>query len=366
MVKKVSVHNYIGCLLGGAVGDALGAPVEFMTIEQMRAHYGQQGVTGYVEHPNNVGEFTDDTQMTLFTAEGLLRSAHRVADRGIWGAWPIIAHHSYLRWLHTQNIPVNENMLHEGIYDVEQGWLVNRQELHKQRAPGDTCISALRSGVAGSVEAPINNSKGCGTVMRSAPVGLMCFGDHERAFDVARRLSALTHGHPNAGLSAGFFASMISDLAIGGPLADSIQNAIALLKTFESHEETLGAVEKALDLFEQANSVNRQPTPETVESLGHGWVAEEALAIALFCSLYCKDSFADGVLLAVNHSGDSDSTGSIVGNILGLMHGAQGIPALWVSNLKFSDIVRQVGEDLHVIVKGSTGENEWRKKYPPF
>jgi len=108
--------------------------------------------------------------------------------------------------------------------------------------------------------------------------------------------------------------------------------------------------------------------PEHIELLGGGWVAEEALAISLLCCLHYLDDFKKGVLAAVNHSGDSDSTGSITGNILGLIHGLDGIPEEWKSNLKYSDIVLEMGEDLAIGVKGNTYEPDtvWGEKYPGY
>lgn len=107
-MEKRSVGYYTGCLLGGAVGDALGAPVEFMTISEIRRRYGAAGITGYVEYVSGDGEFTDDTQMTLFTAEALLRARHRAQLKGIGGALSEIAHQSYLRWLSTQGFKTSQ------------------------------------------------------------------------------------------------------------------------------------------------------------------------------------------------------------------------------------------------------------------
>jgi len=82
-----------------------------------------------------------------------------------------------------------------------------------------------------------------------------------------------------------------------------------------------------------------------VEALGEGWIAEEALAIGLFCALVARD-FEHGVLLAVNHGGDSDSTGSIAGNLLGLVYGEAGIPDRWLRRLELREVVAQVADDL--------------------
>ncbi|MBE0650759.1 MAG: ADP-ribosylglycohydrolase family protein [Bacteroidales bacterium] len=366
--EKLSVEHFTGCMLGGAVGDALGAPVEFLTLQQIQSRYGQNGITDYVEFENQIGEFTDDTQMSLFTAEALLRAHHRATLKGVGGALNKIAHQSYLRWLHTQNIGVNPENSKNNIVDVKKGWLINQHGLFKRRAPGNTCIAALASGSAGTLTNPINNSKGCGTIMRMAPVGLMIYGNPENAFQTACELSAITHGHPTGYLSAGFFAALISDLAVGIELKKAIDKAIKMLTQRENHNETLKAVQAALFMYESSKSDPGHPTPEALEKLGQGWIAEEALAISLYASLIYENDFEKGVLFSINHSGDSDSTGSITGNILGLIHGIDKIPPKWIHNLKDSALVEQVGKDLHLRIKGNSSEpnDEWWEKYPGF
>jgi ADP-ribosylglycohydrolase len=368
MNEKLPVENFTGCLVGGAVGDALGAPIEFNSISAIRAIYGEQGIVDFVEFPGNTGEFTDDTQMALFTAEGLLRAIHRETQKGIGGALLAIMHHSYLRWLHTQGISVNKGNIPDGVYDIEKGWLLQQSILFKQRAPGTTIVSALSSGHRGEIEKPINNSKGCGTVMKIAPVGLIFYGHNKAAFKTGCEISAITHGHPSGYLSAGFLASVIADITKGLSLMMSIKNALAILRTWKDHEETTRAVEQALKLFRKTNNQKDKITPELVEQLGGGWVAEEALAISLYASLIYENDFEKGVLLAVNQSGDSDSTGSITGNILGLINGYESIPVKWRKNLVGQEIVKQIGEDLFIQVKGNTFEmdDEWWEKYPGY
>lgn len=367
-MEKVNIEKYTGCLLGGAVGDALGAPIEFMELDQIRSQYGKNGITDYVEFSDNTGEFTDDTQMTLFTTEALLRAYHRAVLKGIGGALPTIAHQSYIRWLITQGIQVNSHNFKKEKEYIESGWLIKQNGFYKKRAAGTTCITSLYNGIAGTIENPINDSKGCGTIMRVAPVGLMFFGDNEYAFKTACEIAAITHGHSTGYLSAGFFASIISDLAIGEELEKSISYALNILKKWDNYEETYRAVESTLSLFENTKSKRLEIKPEIIEELGQGWIAEEALALSLFASLIFKDDFRSGVLFSVNHSGDSDSTGSITGNILGLINSIESIPKCWVDNLKDNEIVKQVAEDLHIRVKGDTYEpdDEWLIKYPPF
>lgn len=367
-MDRVSSNNYIACLLGGAIGDALGAPVEFDDINRIKANHGEQGVTDFVEYPGNAGAFTDDTQMTLFTAEGLLRAEHRAMLRGIGGALNQISYQSYLRWLYTQDHPFDEERIELDAANLGEGWLIRQKALYTRRSPGNTCLSALRSHIEGTTQNPINNSKGCGTIMRMAPVGLMFYGNNKLSFEIACDLSAITHGHPTGYLSAGFLASMISDLAEGVKLETSIQNAIDLLLKNDDHKETLEAVKKSLDLYKRMVTQETSPSPEMIEELGGGWIAEEALSISILSSLIYKNDFKKGVLFAVNHGGDSDSTGSITGNILGLINGIESIPEQWQNKLMHHDLVRQVGEDLYIQVKGDHYESneQWWGKYPGY
>ena len=155
--------RFRGCLLGGAVGDALGAEIEFLTRNEIVARFGDAGPSELGTHDGVPGAITDDTQMTLFTAEGLLRAHHRGATRGIVSAKGVVLN-AYLRWLGTQ----------ERGAKADGSWLYRVSGLHVQRAPGHTCLGALRAWKRHdwSGPEPTNTSKGCGGVMRMAPVGL--------------------------------------------------------------------------------------------------------------------------------------------------------------------------------------------------
>jgi ADP-ribosylglycohydrolase len=327
MQARRSLEHIRGCLLGGAVGDALGAPIEFDELAKIRSRFGPAGVRDYAPAYGRAGAFTDDTQMTLFTAEGLIRAQHDSHGRAIVSA---AVYEAYLRWLETQSGEVAHTC-------SQRGWLIEQELLHARRAPGHTCLAALRSGRMGTPEAPLNDSKGCGGVMRIAPAGLIGAPD---PFELGCDLAAITHGHPTGYLAAGFLAQLLAEIASGASLQAAVTGAEAVLERAPSHEETLAAVKSATALAHTANG-----TPEEVESLGGGWIAEEAVAIGLFAALVAKD-FEHGVLLAVNHGGDSDSTGSIAGNILGLLHGDAAIPGRWLGQLELDGLVCEVAHDL--------------------
>ena len=353
---KVSDAN-VGCLLGGAVGDALGAPVEFMSMGEIRRRYGDGGITGYVEFWSGQGAFTDDTQMTLFTAEGLALAGEKARGGGprVLSAVVESVHRAYLRWLLTQGKEANWGRARATPAALKtEGRLIHEKGLWAYRSPGMTCLAALQSGRCGSTSDPINVSKGCGGVMRVAPVGLR-FADPEEAFRMGCEVAAITHGHPSGYLPAGFLAALVSSLSRGEDLPPSIERATALLRAWKGHAETLAAVERAAagaaDSSRPGNA-SAPPFPEAIGSLADkddapassgGWTGETALAIALFCALCHADDYRAGVLAAVNHGGDSDSTGAIAGNILGAKLGKAAIPRAWISGLEMADLVEGSG-----------------------
>jgi len=355
--------RFRGCLIGGAVGDALGAPVEFMNHDAIVSKFGDPGISDYVPAYGKTGAITDDTQMTLFTAEGLLRAHVRGCMRGL-STFTGVTDHAYLRWLETQGYK-------SPIKIGRDGWLWEQKALHNARAPGRTCISALKA-KRGFGDPAVNDSKGCGGVMRVAPVGL--YGWHRRGeadatsmvFDLGADLSGLTHAHPSGKWPAGALALLVMRMIDGVALKDALLEVKTLLKEKAGHQETLNAVMMAEALADSGQS----PTASQIERLGGGWVAEEALAISIYCALVATD-FESGIVLAVNHSGDSDSTGAIVGNLLGAQMGIDVIPDRWKSQIELHDVIEQVADDLYdyptwnigEYVTGGDNERVW-SRYP--
>jgi ADP-ribosyl-[dinitrogen reductase] hydrolase len=336
--------RYRGCLLGGAIGDALGAGIEFLSLSGIRRRYGPVGVTGYVPAYGRLGAITDDTQMTLFTAEGLLRnqqlpSEERDACAAIWRA--------YGRWLSTQedgpNWPCQAG-----------GWLISQGFLHAKRAPGTTCLGALWAGQPGSLLQHVNNSKGCGGVMRVAPLGLT----EADSFALGCQAAALTHGHPSGYYSAGALAVMIHELVHGADLRAAVASALDTLHHVTAASESA----EVISSLEQAAALAGlgPASPTLLATLGAGWVGEEALAIAIYCALTAAD-FRSGVLAAVNHSGDSDSTGALCGNLLGARLGATDTDLL--DGLEGGETITQVADDLYEVF--AEGQAPSAQRYPP-
>ncbi|MFR9673591.1 ADP-ribosylglycohydrolase family protein [Streptomyces sp. TR06-5] len=321
-----------GCLLGGALGDALGAGIEFDSLDTIRERHGAAGVTDFVPAYGRRGAITDDTQMTLFTVDGLIR-AHVRRDTGAWHP-PTDVHAAYLRWAATQRDWGPDERRES------DGWLAREEWLYARRAPGNACLSGLADSRMGTVDEPKNpQSKGCGTVMRSAPFGLLVGWEPQLVFQLAVECAAQTHGHPTGCLAAGATAAIVHSLARGESLDHAVQRALAQLAARPGHEETSDALKRALGAVRQG-----MPSAERVESLGQGWVAEEALAMAVYCALVAED-VRHGLLLAVNHGGDSDSTGAICGNFLGAIHGETALPPTWVAEVEGRATILELADD---------------------
>ena len=328
--------RFRGCLIGGAAGDALGYTVEFWTESHIFQMFGEKGITP-ADFTPATARISDDTQMTLFTAAGLTAAAK-------WPIWEDVhaaaIGDAYLDWLHTQSEGERRSSLWED-------WLLDVPGLYQWRAPGNTCLGALRSGSFGSIEKPINNSKGCGGVMRVAPCGLH-FSVAARAARVGAEAAAITHGHPLAQLPAAMLAAMVSDLTWRETsVADAAANA---LETVRQEFEGMAYLDDFTELMQRAVWLagrTELSDLEAVHRLGEGWVGDEALAIAVCCALRHPEDFNAALVAAVNHKGDSDSTGAIAGNIVGAHLGLSGIPHDNTDVLELRDVIQKVADELY-------------------
>lgn len=326
-----------GSLLAGAVGDALGYAVEFDGGKAIRKLVGEAGVRHYLDLRGEppAAPISDDTQMTLFTAEGMLRAkAH-----GYTFAFGV--YEAYLDWLDTQQRKETGSRYHPDSY------LMQQQRLFSPRAPGNTCLSALRSGKIGSTMQPINNSKGCGGVMRVAPCGmlaLMAAGAQEEVYlRQGAEAAAITHGHPLGWLPAAMLADMVHMCLIEqcASLREVVEASLARLMNIWGDsleaEEFSALMEKAIALADGDLEDER-----AIGRLGEGWVGDEALAIAVYCCLKHPENMTDCLSAAVTHKGDSDSTGAVAGNLLGAWLGADAIDEEHLAQLELRDVIEEM------------------------
>ena len=311
--------------------------------------------------------------MTLFTANALLWRETRQAIRGI----AMLPHEAislgYLDWLRTQE-KSNEH--------ISISWIEKISDLNVVRDPGMTCLEALSARANNderivSLGEPINNSKGCGAVMRVAPIGLFVIPD--KVGEVAAYSAAITHGHPLAVLSSFVMAKTISVLMNGDiGIRIAVKKALDEMMKWQpdyyknnrryrlhwdnEKNELKSLVELAVNLVD-----GQLEDQNAITQLGQGWVAEEALAIAVYSVVKYEDSFKDAVVCAVNHDGDSDSTGAIAGNIIGAKVGYNAIPKYYRDNVGLKDIILEIADDLISGVplnkSGVVSDKKWLVKY---
>lgn len=348
----------LGAFLGGAVGDALGAPLEFWSRTEIDVAFGPRGLRDFVPLHGTVGAITDDTQLTLFTAEALLRV--RVQSHNYRRSYPpLIIRNAYRRWLLTQRHigPKPEHL------DTARGWLLDVPELWVERSPDRTVMTALKRDVLGTPEDRINDSRSSMSVARVAPAGMF---PQDSPFRLGCEVAAITHGHPTAYVAGGVLAEIVFHLMGGTGIRDAITAATARAQPVVGQREVCDWIRRGMKRADEIRYAGVVPTWDDVEQIGRGWTAHEALALAVFCAMCypepTSESFEAAVCLAVNHSGDSDTVGSLTGQLLGLMHGHEIIPARWLEQLQLREVIERMAED--VAIEHRDGE-EWKTRHPP-
>lgn len=355
-MKDILIDKARGCLIGGAAGDALGYAVEFSTLSGIIKKYGPVGITAFDTDSSGIARFSDDTQMTLFTSEGLMTAAMKGEANNPKAVSDYISE-AYLAWLETQTgfqLP------------LPSSWLTHVRDLWARRAPGNTCLSALSALKDGR---PVNNdSKGCGAVMRIAPIGIF-YAAHlnnsiiNQCAKVTADSARITHLNDLSTLSSVFIALVIFEcmrihvidrLTFRSIIATAINETLATVPDSPKSKEFIEIIQKSLDL-----AGSSLPDREAIAQLGEGWVAEETVAIALFSVMRHIRDFEGCLVAAINHDGDSDSTGAVAGNIIGTILGYSGIPDKFRKGLELHDMILSIADDL----AGASDEKQMNERY---
>lgn len=340
---KNSKDYFRGCLLGGAIGDAMGYPVELSAWKEIQEQYGENGVAELpLDDVTGKALISDDTQMTVFTVDGLLWADRRARTKGIYGYTPCLFY-AYQKWLYTQT----GNFADKNYDFLLKGEILEREELYTQRGPGKTCIPTLAgciNGKYGTIANRINNSKGSGAVMRAAPVGMYFCNDSRMAFKIGCESGAITHGHSDGYLPAGFLAYLIAEILSGANLQSAVNGGLSELARWEGGTNTYEAVSRAVALAgsqDQSLGRSEQRTSDLIdiEAIGGGWTGDEALAMGVYCALRYPDDFESAMRLAVNQTGNSDTVAAICGNILGAYLGSLEIPFQWIMQVELADLM---------------------------
>ncbi|MFH1421402.1 MAG: ADP-ribosylglycohydrolase family protein [Planctomycetota bacterium] len=297
-------------MYGLAIGDALGYPVEFLREYRFKATYKEKGLTDFLHTP---ALYSDDTQMSIAIAKALISSADAEKLDDI----------DY----------VMEKVTNEFI-----DWFLSPDH----RGPGRACLKGcnhLNEGESWETSGDLD-AKGCGSAMRTAPIGLVYHDDIKKLKEIAIATAKPTHQHP---------------AALAGAVGTAYLVALGLNKTKPElvADNLLELTDSMSDIFTQRilqvkKSLNFEPE-EAFKVIGAGWVAEEAVAGALYCFLRSPDNYSQSVLTAVNFSGDRDSVACITGAISGAYNGINAIPEKWIKKVENSDLLNELADKLYNI-----------------
>ncbi len=301
--------RYEGCMLGLAIGDAIGAATEFLSYDDIRRKFPPEGVQGF--HPfrgMRPGSYTDDTEMSIAVARGLLNAK----DFG------------------TEAIM--ESMTKEFI-----AW---RENTSSSRSPGNTCILGvlgLSSGKHWS-ESGVADSKGCGTAMRSAPLGLAYRHALDAITGLGSKISLMTHGHPIATAGSVATAFLVAKSLDGTDTADLHDELVRRIRQIDE--------DFAIHMILIPTAMAEQSSKVAHRILGDGWAAEEAVAGAIYANVKHPSSFKDIILEAANSGGDTDSKACIAGAIAGARLGREAIPSGWIEGIEDRDLLIELANKL--------------------
>lgn len=348
-----------GCLLGMAVGDAMGAPVDGKNYRDICQMYGPAGLLGY-DSANGLAEITSYSQVAMFAANGLLVGA----ARGRTGTDDQLRYitAALKEWARVQHLP--------GAPENKICWLRHVAQMRRRRCMDPRTLDALTRGVLGSPESPANQSAGPGTLTAVIPVALFFRPERMDFWDLGllgARIVALTHGDPTAYLSGALLtyalAGIVQDPACA--MEDQfLQAAQAVAKQFPGI-----ASAKLQTMLYNAAAMAKDPAISGVQAMEklECNTAAQVLAGAVYAVLSGNGDFDTSMITAVNHSGKSAAVGAVTGALLGAAQGETALPEFYLDCLECDHVIRELAQDLHTACpKGwqkRLFDDDWDRKY---
>ncbi|MDR0222205.1 MAG: ADP-ribosylglycohydrolase family protein [Oscillospiraceae bacterium] len=342
MLELTYDSRFIGAFTGFGVGDAFGYPCRNLTFEEICRRFEKKGCLRLaVNSKTDTALFTDATQMTLFTADGIIWASSAQSLGG--GGVDYTAHvfYAYQYWLYTQTKTVagsEYSWLFDKRANPYRSGLIKTKGLYKKRFSSSVNIDALLEAKNlgyGKIGGAKNNNGDNGAVKRVMPAGLFFNYDAVLAFRAGADFAAVTHGNPTGYLAAGCYSAIIAELVNGARIDDAVEKAMIILQSYDGCDECYKTLELTRELLADADV----PPLDAVRRIGGGLRADEALGIAVFSAALHEDDYKNAVRLAVNHDGESDVCGAMCGGLLGAYHGAGFIPKNWVKKLSYLRLV---------------------------
>lgn len=352
---------YKGCLLGMAVGDAMGEAIDAKTYRQICESYGPAGLLGY-DLTNGIAQITSYTQVAAFACNGMILSIVK-GQAGLTATCRAVAQ-ALKEWARAQHLP--------GAPEKRNCWLCHVPQLRKRRCMDPRTLDALTRDVLGTPREPANQGGGPGTLTAAIPAGLF-FHPERMGFQEIGQLGAntvaLTHGDPLAFLSGAVLAYIIAGI-IQAPACSMeeqiLQAAEAVAVQFgESYPQAARLQTMIRDAVTMASrpEVSRQQTMERLECN----TAAQVLTGAVYAVLASGGDFDTAMITAVNHSGKSAAVGAVAGAMLGAQMGEGALPEFYLESLEGADTLRELAGDLYTACpKGwrkRLFDDEWDRKY---
>ena len=342
-----------GCLLGMAVGDAMGYTVDGKTWQEICEDYGPNGLLGY-DLVNGCAEVSSYSQIGAYAANGLLLGLTRGRVE-LYGKYIQL---SLREWARRQNLPRDP--------DRYYCWVSHISPLRRRHCRDSRMLDALRLRELGAVEAPISKNANPGSMMAAAMVGL-AYDPRRMELSQIIRLGAdavaSTHGSPEAFLSGAVLAAVIAGI-LQAPEKELKEQFLQAIEAMDAHFR--GRLPQAAQLaarFKLQLSKPAGQTQQDMEELGCD-TADQCLMGAMYACLVSQGDFDTAMITAVNHSGRSAAVGAITGAILGAKLGVEALPEFYLESLDVVQVLQELAKDL---AQGSPTmglfDDDWDQKY---
>lgn len=346
----------LGCLLGLAVGDAMGHPIDKKSWDEITEAYGPNGLLGY-DLMDGGAEVTSYTQFAAYACNGMLLGALR-GD-----------HDRYIRYITLSLREWAKNQQFRGVPEKTFCWLPQIPELRRRLCMDTRITDALRREVLGTPEKPVFRSDTPGILTVAVAVGIL-FDPAKQTPEAMRRLAieavALTHGDTLTFLSGAFIATAVATLlhAPEVPLAKHFSGACDRLE--DQFLNTFPEVEQLTSLIRYAMALTKDPelSPLASMTMLGCQTGAQCLAGSVYASLIHPANFDEGMIAAVNHSGYSAATGALTGAFLGAKLGSDALPEFYLESLEAAPYLEELAKDL---VQGRQSmqvfDDTWDQKY---
>ena len=361
MISKRSTFR--GCLLGLAVGDAMGYSVDTKTWPQIQEDYGPHGLLGY-DLVNGYAEVTSHTQLAAFTANGLLLGLTRGIVFGRMAPFVKYAGVAQQEWAIGQRR-----------YDQPTRnlcWVFKVPELRRRHCTDTRMVEILNRKMIGSLEEPSTKHDTPASIAAAVAAGL--FGDPKRMKQqeidrLGAECVALTHGHPLAFLPGAVVTHLVSRCLRDQdtPLEELIEEALAALddqfgREYRQTAQVIGCVRNALKFVDDFSVF----PVDAMEKLKCDTGAD-IVAGAIYAALIYERDFDSAMIVAANHSGRSAAVACVAGAILGARCGEEALPEFYMEGLEVADTLMELANDLIQgcpMVRGNKlFDGDWDRKY---